>query len=310
MATKNLARTVIEGGRTGSNTWDRRQSHTFERASEKEFLTQVTKDPEMADEYDITPRPHVYKEFNDKLGPIYRWLERQVGRPWDEVRSEVSTTFDTRTTAGRHIVYDHLLNQVSTGPDYKYGRRYDPNETTSYYRYDFYVDDAGVLRQKEYIRRNVKMPLFDTNRIAGWLSGRVVGKVGDKLFWFVPTGKNKKHRGGTTNHKWKCEWTDRSYTYYSYTYGYRGGLQYMYSTIVPLYKTDNLGRQVLEGGLPVVIGSAEKWEKVWIPNVRQDRKLNDKELAFWNTIPEPYQKKVLERSPTYPNPPKDPRYYW
>src|SRR5208283_712740 len=106
MSTKNLARTVIEGGRTGHNKWKRRNSHAENRAAEHNYLQDITLDPDSYDEFDVAPLKHVRKDFDDKLGPIYRWLSQQVGRPWDEVRADVTKEFDTRTTAGRHIVYD------------------------------------------------------------------------------------------------------------------------------------------------------------------------------------------------------------
>lgn len=114
-------------------------------------MTEVTLDPDNYDAYDIEPRQPIYKEFDDKLGPIYRWLARQVGCPWDEVRSDVSKTFDTRTTAGRHIVYDHLLTSVEITPDVRfhyYSNPEDPN--TSYSKNDFYVDEAGILQHYAY----------------------------------------------------------------------------------------------------------------------------------------------------------------
>ena len=117
MSTKNLARTIIEGGRTRSNKWDRRNSHAEQRATVRNYMSEVTLDPDNYDEYDVEPTQHVRKDFDDKLGPIYRWLDRQCGRPWDEVRADIAIEFDTRTTAGRHIVYDHMLNQVQTGPE-------------------------------------------------------------------------------------------------------------------------------------------------------------------------------------------------
>ena len=134
MSTKNLARTIIEGGRHTGNKWDRRNSHAEERAALKNYMSEVTLDPSNYDEYDVEPIEPIYKSFDDKLSPIYRWLHRQVGRLWDEVRSDISKTFDTRTTAGRHIVYDHLLNSVEVTPDLHYGRYYSGPEdyTTSY----------------------------------------------------------------------------------------------------------------------------------------------------------------------------------
>jgi hypothetical protein len=249
----------------------------------------------------------VSKGFTDKLSPMYRWLSSQVGRPWDEVRSDVAKTFDTRTTAGRHIVHDHLLRSVEVTPDLRYGRYYYGPEdyTQSYSRYDFYVDVDGILREKTVIRRRntEKVPAFNTAQIANWLSGRVVGKVGNKYFWFIPADKNKK-RGGV-DRTWRTDWGSRKY-YYNY------GLRFLYLADEPLYKVDSTGHRILENNLPIVIGHETVWKAGHPGSFRQGRKLDTKEMNYWNTIPAYYQTKVLELSPTYPNPPKPDygRYYW
>src|SRR5262245_32814527 len=104
MSTKYLARTVIEGGRARYNRYERRHSNSSERRKETVVSTQLlrSEEPGMA----VYPvRKVVYKGFRDKLSPAERWLESQVGRPWSKVRSELFARFDTRTTAGRHIVF-------------------------------------------------------------------------------------------------------------------------------------------------------------------------------------------------------------
>lgn len=308
MSTKNLARTVIEGGRHRYNKWDRRYSHAETRAHEKAYLSEVKEDLENWYDYDIEPTRPVYKGFSDKLGPMHRWLASQCGKPWSEVRSLISTEFDTRTTAGRHIVYDHMLNQVSLSLDeprrrYYYGPE-DP--TLSYYSHQFYVDDSGILRQKTRIARpnKDKVPFFNTNSIANWLSGRTVGKVGNKLFWFVPSDKNKKR--GKNHRTWITRWgTPSSKNYYYY---YRNGLYFYFLNKVALYKKDKDGNLVIENGKTIVIDYEERWENS-TPTFRQDRKLNDKELNFWNTIPQYYQDRVLEYSPTWDGPPRQRFYY-
>ncbi len=311
MSTKNLARSIIEGGRVGGNKWDRRNSHAENRAAVRNYMAEVTLDPDNYDEYDVEPTEHVRKEFNDKLGPIYRWLNRQVGRPWDEVRSDVSKTFDIRTTAGRHIVFDHMLTSVQVGPEFpRYYSRPPEDPTTSYSDHDYYVDDDGILCKKRYLgRRRYRdpVPAWDTKQLANWLNGRIVGKVGNKFFWFTPVGKAKKHRGMGHAHIWKTAWGYRDYYYRDY------GPTFQYLTYEPIYKLDGNGRQVIgEDGKPIELDRLPKWVNASTPPLRQDRKLNDKEMAYWNTIPDWYKTKVLEKSPNYPNPPKpDPyRYYY
>lgn len=304
MSTKNLARSIIEGGRVGRNKWERHNSHAEQRAQVRNYLKEVTLDPENYEEYDVEPTQHVRKEFDDKLGPIYRWLHRQVGRPWDEVRADVANEFDTRTTAGRHIVYDHMLNSVQVGPEPQYRYSSTPEDpTTSYSKNAFYVDDEGILCKKRYLGRrryHGDAPRFDTKQIANWLSGRIVGRVGDKFFWFVPVGKGKKHRG--VNHEWRTVWGGRHRYYYDH------GLHFEYLSEKIIYKKDSLGRPVIEDGKQIEVGREPVWQTGYKPHLRQDRKLNDKEMEFWNSLPAFYQTKILEQSPNYPNPPKQDYY--
>jgi hypothetical protein len=310
MSTKNLARTVIEGGRHKSNKWDRRNSHAEERARVRNYVKEVTVDPDNYDAYDVEPIEHIYKDFDDKLGPISRWLNRQVGRPWDEVRSDISKTFDTRTTAGRHIVFDHLLQSVQVNPEIV--RRWSsvPDDpTASYYQNEFYVDDEGILQKKRYLGRRTyrtKAPAWDTKQLANWLGGRIVGKVGNKLFWFTPVGKAKKHRYGSSARTWRTAWGYRDYWYRDY------GPHFQYLSEEIVYKLDGNGRQVLnDEGKPIEVSRHPKWVNGSPNALRQDRKLNEREVAYWESLPEFYQTKILEKSPNYPKPAKsDPYGYY
>ncbi|MFN7931188.1 MAG: hypothetical protein U0Y68_25320 [Blastocatellia bacterium] len=53
-----------------------------------------------------------YKCFSDLLGPLYRYLRSNVGRPWDKVYSEMCEHLDFRKTTGRHI-FEHVQRYVS-----------------------------------------------------------------------------------------------------------------------------------------------------------------------------------------------------
>lgn len=131
MATKNLARTVIEGGRTPGCTWGRRKSNSVQRRSARRVSGALVSGADA--DFTVYPvRTVVWREFNDKLGPAKRWLETQVGRPWNKARSELFARFDIRTTPGRHIVFDHLLPEVEGPP------RFRPK---------YVVDRFGILRK-------------------------------------------------------------------------------------------------------------------------------------------------------------------
>ena len=137
MATKNLARTVIEGGRYHGNTTDRRASNGVQRRRVRRVAAALVSGTDA--DFAIFPvRKVVWRDFHDKLGPAKRWLASQVGRPWDKARSDLFARFDIRTTPGRHIVFDHLLPEVEAPIDLGGLFRRRP---------DYVVDRRGILRK-------------------------------------------------------------------------------------------------------------------------------------------------------------------
>jgi hypothetical protein len=115
--------------------------------------------------------------------------------------------------------------------------------------------------------------------------------------------KQKKHRYGGHAHIWRTTWGYREY-----------GPVFQYLSYEIIYKLDSNGRQVLgEDGKPIEFERKPKWvNATYTPSLRQDRKLNEREIAYWESVPEYYRTKILEKSPNYPKPPKpDPnRYYY
>jgi hypothetical protein len=178
MSTKNLARTVIEGGRYRGNRWDRRHSNKSERAAERCLSNRIHLLDVDGALYE--PRTPVRASFRDKLAPAERWMRSQVGRPWNKVRGELMQRFDTRTTAGRHIVFDHLLRSVQV------------DEVAMGFRwFDFKVDRRGTLRELKrtrYQRPRLYPALPEPeSELLGWLETRRVGERDTHLYWFVPT---------------------------------------------------------------------------------------------------------------------------
>jgi hypothetical protein len=278
MSKKSLARTAIEGGRHNGNKWDRRNSHTEERNSSREYCKRVIQDPEYADEDLIEKKTKVYKEFTDKLSPMYRWLRSQVGRYWNDVRSEVSKKFDTRTTAGRHIVFDHLLSSVETeSTPLRWYRlnNLSPDPNVSYFRNDFYVDEEGILKERRYVSRKYRRPEnINTPWVAKWLNGRIVGRRGQKLYWFVPAATNN----GWVD-EWKCQWDQGM------------PLKYLYRTYESVYNPINM---------------KSTYKPVWREpfyfvtrniSARQDAEFSKDDYEVWKEIPIYYQDKILEMSP-------------
>jgi hypothetical protein len=52
------------------------------------------------------------KSLNENLQPLARYLERQIGRPWDKVYSEIRAVIDGRNPVQRHIL-EHLGQYVA-----------------------------------------------------------------------------------------------------------------------------------------------------------------------------------------------------
>lgn len=177
MATKNISRSIIEGGRASSSKYDRRQSNQTHRIETRTLLhiARTGDDPEGL----VMPkREPVRKEFADKLAPVYRWMRSHVGQRWADVYSKLRRTFDTRTTAGRHIIFDHVLSDVSfSDADHKVR----PGT--------FLVDSEGLLQISPGHHR---WPTHrDRNHVTDkamhvWADGRRVADYGVSLFWMVP----------------------------------------------------------------------------------------------------------------------------
>jgi hypothetical protein len=71
------------------------------------------------------------KHFSDRLGPLRRYLDKQVGRPWSKVEGDFRKALDTGTVIGRHL-WDHARHmvqlEVRMSPD---GRPFDSGDTRS-----------------------------------------------------------------------------------------------------------------------------------------------------------------------------------
>lgn len=187
MSTKDLSRTVIEGGRYYGNCDDRRRSHGQARRKVRASLGALANDPSRADGVVLPRTKWVGVSQRDNLGPAERWLRSHVGRPWRVVESEIRAAFDTRTIAGQHVVFDHLLPD---GSDLVVPRwhRADTGWQVSR-RWWFSVDEAGILRaEPRRPWRRAWTPQASTETKA-WLGGRRVREHGERPYWLLATGR-------------------------------------------------------------------------------------------------------------------------
>jgi len=180
MTTKNLSRSGIEGGRTGHYKAECRKKIRQERAAWRTRATAIALDPEAWEDDVPAVRAPAIPDFDDKLSPMYRFLDSRVGRPWDGVRSELFSRFDTRTTPGRHVLFDHLLRDVSETPM--------PEGSSSWlYLRRYYRDEGGILRKdmRWAQRWRGSGPAFDLGAVARWLGARKVGRAGAGFAQYV-----------------------------------------------------------------------------------------------------------------------------
>jgi hypothetical protein len=179
VSTKNLARTVIEGGRYRYNKFERRHSHAEVRSEERVCARDARLDPESFEDRVWPERDPVRKSFYDKLSPAEQWMRSQIGRAWNRVREELFERFDTRTLAGRHIVFDHMLP-----------RPWETDGTWRIARLRFRVDRHGVLRLAPPQERTWRRPEYvlpdEQRAILAFVDGRRVVTRGAYAYWMLP----------------------------------------------------------------------------------------------------------------------------
>jgi hypothetical protein len=219
MSTKDISRSAVEGGRYSYNKYERNESHRHERSRAKAWIDKVRVDDEIAEGSDPVPRNKVHKGFTDNLGPCYGWLASRCGERWDDVRSSLAGTFDTRKLSAWHIVNQHMLTEVE-------GAGTTSDALNRYSSQRFWIDDDGLLqdRGKRYYRRSAKAVYTGPSEAAvlAYADGRKVisGLYGDTLWWAlggpgkwdscnVRRGRcsihKDKHRYIETTSKWALE---------------------------------------------------------------------------------------------------------
>lgn len=91
-----------------------------------------------------------HKYLNENLAPLRRYLESRVGRPWDEVYSEICAHLRVDSTVQQHV-RDHLKDLVEIVPEERwysvYGAEGRRKVRSSRWQ-SMYVDPAdGILRK-------------------------------------------------------------------------------------------------------------------------------------------------------------------
>ncbi len=97
---------------------------------------------------------HCLKYLNENLAPLVRFLQRRVGRRWDDVFSEICERLDTGSTVKMHVrqhVPDFVLIGIARGRHGELlheGRVLRPDRRNCAWP-EFYVDpDDGLLKDR------------------------------------------------------------------------------------------------------------------------------------------------------------------
>jgi hypothetical protein len=119
----------------------------------KKQLNQITEEASqdgLLSPYLIKPR-NKSKYLSDHLGPLRRYLRSQVGKPWNEIYSQLCRRLDSSTMAGQHVlshVWDYVERHVELidGIPYSKPHRHRRIQLSSHYRDQFYVHpETGIL---------------------------------------------------------------------------------------------------------------------------------------------------------------------
>ncbi len=107
----DMAKVVTERPRSGSAA---RSAKTGHRLSWNEVEQAIMTDDAGPSRHPVSRRRQYDdpKSFTDVLGPLRGYLRKQVGRPWNDVFSELSRTLDRRSITGLHI-WDHVQWEVT-----------------------------------------------------------------------------------------------------------------------------------------------------------------------------------------------------
>ena len=163
----DMGRCVIERPRYGSAN----------RSAKARRFGVIRFDPEDGYHYDgllkipLGSRQHAYhkrrgdKDFSDVLGPVFGYLRKHCGRPWDAVFSELARVLGSGSYPIRHVLHDHILDAIRKG----YA--------------DFEIDGHGILRELPRTRWRLSPPEKEPLREIAVAENRCYLKI--KRIWYL-----------------------------------------------------------------------------------------------------------------------------
>jgi tRNA-splicing ligase RtcB len=124
------------------------------------------------DQSESFAEPRRQPMFSENLQPLYRFLDAQVGRPWDKVYSEIRARIDADNAVQFHILqhlYDRVARHVRERDDGQiwvvddHGQEYRIHDRW-HHRLLFVCPRTGILRRAPPVRRRPIQKAPPTNR--------------------------------------------------------------------------------------------------------------------------------------------------
>jgi hypothetical protein len=141
---EDMQKVIVERPRRGHSL----PSYKTGRRLNAGQIARAAAEPE---DYDSGPRrassSRRDKELNEYLRPLERYLEKQVGRPWSKVYSEISARIDRRNAIGLHVL-QHVPDIIALHVEKKDGVLYDLRWGMRFRVRGLYVDPVtGIVRR-------------------------------------------------------------------------------------------------------------------------------------------------------------------
>jgi hypothetical protein len=108
----DMGRVVIERPRYGSSNKSPKIRHFGGRIDDENDYDGVTRLPSSRGRIEaLAPKTRI-KDFTDVLGPLRRYLHKNVGRPWDKIHSEAVQSLKSGGWGVEHVFSAHFLREV------------------------------------------------------------------------------------------------------------------------------------------------------------------------------------------------------
>lgn len=180
---KDMSKVIVERPRKGGNKSNLKRtrrsykSNPDQDSPTKESMKQAHKEPRGWDDL---------KELNENLAPLHRFLQKNAGRKWDDVYSEICEHININSDVQYHIL-QHIEWDVQKNIVIRNKIPYTTRWGNEVEVFGSYIDPKGYLRYRQYIshkwnNREKKILWLDEKKLTCFYK--------HKDIWYILTLKN------------------------------------------------------------------------------------------------------------------------